>query len=281
MSFSQRKNKSTALSSLLYSLDTFSSLQFSSLSSFNIHHIIEPSIPNPHHSSNSNPQPLLDHYHAAILSSGQHALLRIHPLAPSLRRSGFGQGLAPPSGMNTALDVQHDLTASKQGTIGLGQNCNPSDIDSCVYGANCYALNSMLIPQCGSSQATCNHNAQCAFNTCNEGICNGSPTNGTVRLGEPCSPSLPGRQMFHSMPSTLLTSMQASVQMGPAAMLSTIWQFRFVATTRLPARVIRNVPPIIAIKANAVHVGSGPQVMPPRLRTRRLPRLTRTRPVQS
>ncbi|KAE8454343.1 hypothetical protein EG329_005268 [Mollisiaceae sp. DMI_Dod_QoI] len=89
------------------------------------------------------------------------------------------------------------------GTVGLGGQCSTSA--DCANGADCYAVNSMLIPACGNFQASCTSDSQCAFNTCNNGFCNGfiattiatttsavqtTPTSTTVYLplGADCSP---------------------------------------------------------------------------------------------
>lgn len=57
--------------------------------------------------------------------------------------------------------------------LGLGQACDPALPNACANGVNCYATNSMLIPQCGNFQASCRTNSDCAYNTCNGGLCNG------------------------------------------------------------------------------------------------------------
>lgn len=65
----------------------------------------------------------------------------------------------------------HAQSGFGNGTVALGQQCS-SSID-CAGGADCYAVNSMLITTCGNFQASCNANSQCAYNTCNNGLCNG------------------------------------------------------------------------------------------------------------
>ncbi|KAF1930582.1 uncharacterized protein M421DRAFT_3620 [Didymella exigua CBS 183.55] len=71
------------------------------------------------------------------------------------------------------------------GTLPLGAECNASAAQSqCGAGVQCYASNSGLIPSCGNFNAACTSNSQCAFNTCNGGLCNGflasSAGNGTA-----------------------------------------------------------------------------------------------------
>ncbi|KAL2064295.1 hypothetical protein VTL71DRAFT_4789 [Oculimacula yallundae] len=56
--------------------------------------------------------------------------------------------------------------------IPLGADCNPNSTP-CANGSTCYATNSMLQPRCGNFQANCSNDSQCAFNTCQNGFCNG------------------------------------------------------------------------------------------------------------
>ncbi|EMD87188.1 hypothetical protein COCC4DRAFT_34442 [Bipolaris maydis ATCC 48331] len=91
------------------------------------------------------------------------------------------------------------VLASAQSTIPLGENCTPGGTP-CAGGANCYATNSMLQPRCGNFQSSCTSDAQCAFNTCNGGLCNGPkpssapvpsstpPATTPIPLGEQCTP---------------------------------------------------------------------------------------------
>jgi hypothetical protein len=68
----------------------------------------------------------------------------------------------------TAVEAQ---SGSGNGTVALGQQCSSSA--DCANGADCYAVNSMLITTCGNFQASCTTDSQCAYNTCNNGLCNG------------------------------------------------------------------------------------------------------------
>ena len=63
------------------------------------------------------------------------------------------------------------LPSSTISLLPLGSVCNSTY--QCSDGAECYATNSMLVTACGNFQASCSSDAQCAFNTCNEGFCNG------------------------------------------------------------------------------------------------------------
>jgi hypothetical protein len=60
---------------------------------------------------------------------------------------------------------------SGTGNVALGQQCSSST--DCANGADCYATNYMLITTCGNFQASCTSDSQCAYNTCNNGLCNG------------------------------------------------------------------------------------------------------------
>jgi len=68
--------------------------------------------------------------------------------------------------------------------IPLGGKCTPGGTP-CALGANCYATNSMLQTVCGNFQSSCTSDAQCAFNTCNQGFCNGPLL---IAIGKECTP---------------------------------------------------------------------------------------------
>lgn len=75
--------------------------------------------------------------------------------------------------------------------IPVGQNCTPGGTP-CASGADCYAVNSMLQPICGNFQSSCKTDAQCAFNTCNDGFCNGLPLSASsVSSSAPAASSSP------------------------------------------------------------------------------------------
>ncbi|KAF5847708.1 hypothetical protein GGP41_008931 [Bipolaris sorokiniana] len=60
------------------------------------------------------------------------------------------------------------------GSLPLGAECNPYVTPSqCIEGVECWASNAGLIARCGNFNAACKTDAQCAYNTCNNGICNG------------------------------------------------------------------------------------------------------------
>ncbi|KZM22195.1 uncharacterized protein EKO05_0002062 [Ascochyta rabiei] len=60
------------------------------------------------------------------------------------------------------------------GSLPIGAECNAlANPSQCVAGVQCWASNSGLIARCGNFNAACSSNAQCAYNTCNNGLCNG------------------------------------------------------------------------------------------------------------
>ncbi|KAF2623174.1 hypothetical protein BU25DRAFT_414683 [Macroventuria anomochaeta] len=60
------------------------------------------------------------------------------------------------------------------GSLPLGAQCNPYvNPSQCIAGVQCWASNAGLIARCGNFNAACSSNAQCAYNTCNNGLCNG------------------------------------------------------------------------------------------------------------
>jgi hypothetical protein len=65
------------------------------------------------------------------------------------------------------------------GSLPLGAECdaqaNPSQ---CTAGVQCWASNAGLIASCGNFNAACSSDAQCAYNTCNNGLCSGFRSSG-------------------------------------------------------------------------------------------------------
>ncbi|KAF2166194.1 hypothetical protein M409DRAFT_23383 [Zasmidium cellare ATCC 36951] len=72
-----------------------------------------------------------------------------------------------------------------EGSLDLGATC--SDDKQCRPGVQCWASNAGLIRRCGNFNAACKSNAQCAYNTCNNGLCNGfiSPSANASMTAEP------------------------------------------------------------------------------------------------
>jgi hypothetical protein len=59
-----------------------------------------------------------------------------------------------PTSTSTSTSTSQPASTSLTGTLSLGAACTPSST-VCTNGAQCYAVNSMLIPRCGSFQAEC------------------------------------------------------------------------------------------------------------------------------
>lgn len=84
--------------------------------------------------------------------------------ATTVSTSSAGQYSPAPSSTVTA----------PAGSLPLGAECNASVSPSqCTSGVQCWASNAGLIARCGNFNAICSSNAQCAYNTCNNGLCNG------------------------------------------------------------------------------------------------------------
>lgn len=116
----------------------------------------------------------------------------------------FAAALASVSALPSPQEQPSATSSAAQatGTVALGQQCSSSA--DCANGADCYAVNSMLILECGNFQASCTSDDQCAYNTCNNGLCNGfiasttttsaAPTESTsttvyLPLGADCNPN--------------------------------------------------------------------------------------------
>lgn len=65
---------------------------------------------------------------------------------------------------------QPPVTAAA-GSLKLGETC--SDDKQCANGVQCWGSNAGIIRRCGNFNAACSKNEQCAYNTCNNGLCNG------------------------------------------------------------------------------------------------------------
>ena len=74
-----------------------------------------------------------------------------------------GQPSSQPSG-------QAPVTAPA-GSLSLGEIC--SDTAQCANDAQCWGTTSFTIRRCGNFNAECENDSQCAYNTCNNGLCNG------------------------------------------------------------------------------------------------------------
>lgn len=62
---------------------------------------------------------------------------------------------------------QPPITAAE----ALGETC--SDDRQCANGVECWGSHAGIIRKCGNFNARCANDSQCAYNTCNNGLCNG------------------------------------------------------------------------------------------------------------
>ncbi|KAF1819149.1 uncharacterized protein K489DRAFT_384051 [Dissoconium aciculare CBS 342.82] len=114
------------------------------------------------------------------------------------------------------------------GSLALGATCSNST--QCANGANCYATNSGLIPRCGNFQASCSKDSQCAYNTCNNGFCNGfkpstsskNSTSSGIAGGSRSSPTPSG---YTVTPSTGGAVPASGVASGVVAVAFGMWAF--------------------------------------------------------
>ncbi|USW58764.1 hypothetical protein Slin15195_G120830 [Septoria linicola] len=81
--------------------------------------------------------------------------------ASSMASSASGPGATP----------NVPAVLAPEGSIRLGDQC--SDTIQCASGAQCFGSTAGTIRACGNFNAPCTQDSQCAFNTCNNGLCNG------------------------------------------------------------------------------------------------------------
>jgi hypothetical protein len=84
--------------------------------------------------------------------------------------SGSCSGTTSSSSLSTAVTTS--VPSSVATSLPLGAVCTTTS--QCTNGVECYASSSMEIPHCGNFGATCSSDAQCAFNSCVSGSCQGT-----------------------------------------------------------------------------------------------------------
>ena len=129
---------------------------------------------------NSMLQPVCGNFQASCTSNQQCAF--------NTCNGGFCNGFIPSSSASSATPTitsassraggfqprPSSTVTAAPGTLPLGAECDAFAAQSqCVAGVQCWASNSGLIPRCGNFNAACTSNSQCAYNTCNNGLCNG------------------------------------------------------------------------------------------------------------
>jgi hypothetical protein len=135
--------------------------------------------------------------------------------------------------------------------IPVGGDCNPyQGATPCALGSQCYATNSGLQTRCGNFQAQCTSNQQCAFNTCNNGFCNGLLSSSVPSSSSPAARSSSGAPSVSSKPAVVtppaggnatITRTPSVVPTGPAA-------------SRTSAAVFTGAASIINVKGRAIAI---------------------------
>jgi hypothetical protein len=101
----------------------------------------------------------------ASSSSAASSAASSAPASPAVTSTPTGQGPMP---------APSSTVSAAPGSLPLGAECNPFVKPSqCIDGVQCWASNSMLIARCGNFNAECKTDAQCAYNTCSDGLCRG------------------------------------------------------------------------------------------------------------
>ncbi|KAJ8118687.1 hypothetical protein OPT61_g364 [Boeremia exigua] len=95
--------------------------------------------------------------------------------------------------------------------VPVGGDCVPGGT-MCALGSQCYATNSMLQPRCGNFQAACTSNQQCAFNTCNNGLCNGFLSSSSISASPTVTTTPTGG--FSPAPSPTVTAAPGTLPLG-------------------------------------------------------------------
>jgi hypothetical protein len=125
-------------------------------------------------------------------------------LASSSAASASATITSTPTGPGYMPAPSSTVTAAP-GSLPLGAQCNPfAKPSQCIEGVQCWASNAGLIAACGNFNAACDNDAQCAFNTCNNGLCNGfKDLSSSVAPGmSTAMPSASGHTGNHTMHPT-------------------------------------------------------------------------------
>jgi membrane protein implicated in regulation of membrane protease activity len=125
---------------------------------------------------------------------------------------GFCSGfLSSSSSASATVTSTPSASASPIGAVvPVGEACTPGGT-MCALGSGCYAVNSMLQTVCGNFQAQCTSDQQCAFNTCNEGFCNGFLSSSSSASATVTSTSAGG---YTPAPSSTVTAPAGSLPLG-------------------------------------------------------------------
>lgn len=152
------------------------------------------------YASNSMLQPVCGNFQAQCTSNQQCAF--------NTCNGGFCNGVissASPSASPTPIGA----------VVPVGGNCTPGGT-MCALGSQCYATNSMLQPRCGNFQAQCTSNQQCAFNTCNNGACNGVLPSSSMAMSSAAMSSPAARSSSAPAPARSSSAAPPAVSSRPA-----------------------------------------------------------------
>lgn len=142
------------------------------------------------YATNSMLQPRCGNFQASCTSNQQCAF--------NTCNGGFCNGLLPssvsmsvtPTSTGGYMGAPSSTVTAPAGSLPLGAQCNPNANPSqCATGVQCFASNVGLIPACGNFNAACSSNAQCAFNTCQNGLCSGLLPSGSGNTTMSMQPS--------------------------------------------------------------------------------------------
>jgi hypothetical protein len=191
---------------------------------------------------NSMLQPVCGNFQASCTSDQQCAFNTCNGglcngFLPSSAASSASPIITPASSSAGGFQPRPSSTVTAgAGTLPLGAECNPSAAQSqCIAGVSCYASNSGLIPRCGNFNAACTGNSQCAYNSCNNGLCNGLPISSSANNGTAGPSSASG--------SASMTASRSATGTGyvPASRTSTMTMFTGAAA------VATMVPEVMAV----------------------------------
>jgi len=125
------------------------------------------------------------------------------PSSAYLAATASSTKAATASSTVSAQSAPSSTIVAAAGSLPLAAECATSE--QCANGAKCYAVNAMEITTCGSFQAECSSDSQCAYNTCQNGFCSGF---------KPSSPSVTATRSSTSMVSSTATATASSTVMA-------------------------------------------------------------------
>lgn len=151
--------------------------------------------------------------------------------------------------------------------VPVGGNCTPGGV-MCALGSQCYATNSGLQTRCGNFQAQCTSNQQCAFNTCNQGFCNGVLPSSSGSVSAPArssSAAPPARSSSAASPARSSSAAPPAVSSRPAVVSppagnATVTRTPTVAPTG-PAASRTTAPAVYTGAASVMNLAGGAMAM--------------------